>query len=187
MRFSVANEDRAVLDFPDSRIGDGYPEDVGGQVFEGCLAGTDGLGIDIPVDLPDLRGDLIEETGLLHFIAELGSEDLGKSSDGEIEIDPGGVPEGIGGGKGASWDDVMDMGVKLQGPSPGVKDAEESREISADVMFIRSKFFDRFGGGFEQGRVSWPLVFANEAAQVLWDGKGEQEMMTGELLFDLFF
>jgi hypothetical protein len=34
MRFSVANEDRAVLDFQDSRIGDGHSEDVGGKVFE---------------------------------------------------------------------------------------------------------------------------------------------------------
>jgi hypothetical protein len=31
------------------------------------------------------------------------------------------------------------------------------------------------------------LVVANEAAQTLRDGKGEQEMMAGELPFDLFF
>jgi hypothetical protein len=142
---AIAKEDRAVLDFQDSRVGDGHSENVGGKVFEACFAGTDGLGVDVPVDLPDFRGDLIEETGLFHFIVELGFEDLGKSSDGEIEIDPGGVPEGIGGGKGAARDDVMDVGVKLQGPSPGVKDAEESGEISADVMVIRSKFLDRFG------------------------------------------
>ena len=67
VRFAVANEDRAVLDFQDSRIGDGDSEDVGGKVFEACFAGTDGLGIDVPVDLPDFRGDLIEETGLLSF------------------------------------------------------------------------------------------------------------------------
>ncbi len=113
MRFPVANEDSAVLDFQDSRIGDGNPEDVGGKVLETCFAGTDGLGIDVPVDLPEFRGDLIEETGLLHFIAELGFEDDGESSDGEIEIDPGGVPETIGGAEGAAWDDVMDMGVIL--------------------------------------------------------------------------
>jgi hypothetical protein len=53
-------------------------------------------------------------------------------------------------------------------------------------MLIRSKFLHSFGGGFEQGRVSCPLVFANEAAQILWDGKREQEMVTGELPFDLF-
>jgi len=88
MRFPVANEDSTVLDFQNSRIGDGDFEDVGGEVFEACFAGTHGLGVDVPVDLPDLGRDLIEETGLFHFIAKLRFEDLGESSDGEIEIDP---------------------------------------------------------------------------------------------------
>ena len=139
VRFAIANEDGPVLDLDDTRIGDGDSEDVGGKVFEACFAGADGLGIDVPVDLPDLRGDLIEETGFFHCIAELGLEDYGESSDGEIEIDPGGVPEAIGGGEGAAGDDVMDMGVILQGSSPGVEDAEESREISADVLFIQEQ------------------------------------------------
>lgn len=145
MRFSVAKEDRSVLDFQDTGIGDGDSEDVGGKVFKGCFAGADGLGVNVPVDLPDFRRDLVEETGLFHFIVELGFEDLGKSSDGEVEIDPGGVPEAIGGGESATWDDIMDMRVEFQGSSPGVKDAEESWEISTDVMFIRSHFFDRLG------------------------------------------
>jgi hypothetical protein len=186
VRFAVANEDGAAFDFDDSRIGDGYPEDVRGEVFEACFTGTHGLGVDVPVELPDLGRDLIEETGLLHFIAELGFEDDGESSDGEIKIGPGGVPEAIGGGEGASGDDVMEMGVILQGTSPGVKNAEETREISADVMLIRSKFLHSFGGGLEQGRVRYPLVLTNESAQILRDGKSEQEMVTGELPLDLF-
>ena len=97
------------------------------------------------------------------------------------------MPEAVGGGEGAAGDDVMEMGVKLEGSSPSVKDSEETREIPTDVMFIRGDFFNSLGGGFEQGRVSHPLVFANEAAQNLWDGKGEQEMVTGELSFHLFF
>jgi len=88
VRFAIANEDSAVLDFQDSRIGDGNFEDVGGEVFQACFTGTDGLGVDVPVDLPDLGRDLIEETSLFHFIAELGFEDLGESLDGEIEVDP---------------------------------------------------------------------------------------------------
>ena len=68
-----------------------------------------------------------------------------------------------------------------------MEDAKESREITADIVLIQGEFFDSFGGGFEEGRVSHPLVFANEAAQIFRDGKGEQEMMTGELAFDLFF
>jgi len=131
VRFAIANEDSAVLDLEDTRIRDGDSEDVGGEVFEACFTGTDGLGVDVPFNLLDLRGDLIEEAGFFHSIAKLGFEDDGESSDGEIEIDPGGVPEAIGGGEGAAGDDVMDMGVILEGSSPGVKDAEETREISA--------------------------------------------------------
>jgi hypothetical protein len=187
VRFAIANQDGTVLDFDDSGIGDGDSEDIGGEVFEGCFARAYGLRVDVPIDLPDLRGDLIEETGFFHLISELGFEDDGERCDGEIEIDPGRVPEAIGGREGAAGDDVMDMGVILQGSSPGVKDAEESWEISADVMLIQGKLLHRFRGGFEQGRVSQALVFANEGAQFLWDGKGEQEMMTGELPLHLLF
>jgi hypothetical protein len=31
--FAIANEDSTAFDFDDTRIGDGYPEDVGGEVF----------------------------------------------------------------------------------------------------------------------------------------------------------
>ncbi len=129
VRFAVADEDRAVLDFQDARVGDGHFEDVGGKVFEGCFAGADGLGVDVPVDLPDVRGDFLEEASILHGIAELGLEDFGESFDREIKIDPGGMPEVIGVGEGAAWDDKMDMGVELEGPAPGVKDAKETREF----------------------------------------------------------
>ena len=187
VRFAIANENRPVLDLQDTRIGDSHSEDVRGKVLQACFAGAYGLGIDIPVDLPDIGRDLIEEAGFFHSIAKLGLEDLRESPDGEIKIDPGGVPEAIGGGEGAAGDDVMDMGVKLEGTPPGVEDAEEPREICADIMFIQSKLLNSFGGSLEQGRVGYPLVFANEAAQVLRDGKREQEMVTGELPFHLFF
>jgi hypothetical protein len=88
MRFSVANEDGTVLDFQDARVGDGDSEDVGGEVFEGCFAGAYGLGVNVPVDLPEFRGDLIKETGLFHFILELGFEDDRERSDGEVEVNP---------------------------------------------------------------------------------------------------
>ena len=128
------------------------------------------MGVDVPVDLPDFPGNLIEETDLVHFIAELGFEDDGESSDGEIEIGSGGVPEAVSGGEGTAGHDVMDMGVKLEGSSPGVKDAEESREISADVVLIWSEFLDGVGRGFEQGRISHPLVLTDEAVEVVRDG-----------------
>ena len=60
------------------------------------MAGRDGLGVDVPVDVPDFRGDLIEEAGMFHLIAELGSEDFRESFDGEKEVDSGGMPVAIG-------------------------------------------------------------------------------------------
>lgn len=122
------------------------------------------MGVDVPIGLPKVRRDLLEKASLFHFIAELGFKDDREGSDGEIEIDPGGVPEAIGGGEGAAGDDVVDVGVILQGTSPGVEDAKESREITTDVVFVEGEFFDGLGGCLEEGRVSHPLVFANEAA-----------------------
>ena len=96
VRFFIADEDGAILDCEDAAIGDGDFEDVGGKVFEACLRGRDGLGVDVPVDVPDLRGDLIEEAGVDHFIAELGSKDFGEGLDGQIEVGSGGMPAAIG-------------------------------------------------------------------------------------------
>ena len=85
--FAIANEDDPVLDLYDAGIRDGDSEDVRGEVFQAWFTGAYGLGVDVPVDLPDLRGNLVEEAGLLHFIAELGFEDDGEGFDGEIEVD----------------------------------------------------------------------------------------------------
>jgi hypothetical protein len=84
--FAIADEDGTVLNFQDARVGDGDFEDVRGEVFEACFAGTHGLGVDVPVDLPDVRGDFIEGASILHGIAELGFEDHGESSNGELWI-----------------------------------------------------------------------------------------------------
>jgi hypothetical protein len=62
------------------------------------------LGVDVPIDWPHFRGDSIEEPGFFHGLAELDLEDLGKRPDGEIEIDPGGMPATIEGGEGAAGD-----------------------------------------------------------------------------------
>jgi hypothetical protein len=96
------------------------------------------------------------------------------------------VPEVIGGGEGAAGNDVMDMGVKLQGTSPGVKDPQESRKITADVLFIQSELLDGLGGGFKQGGVRRSLVFTDKVAKLFWDGKGYHEMVAGKLMLQPF-
>jgi hypothetical protein len=185
VRFAVADKNHPILDLEDTRIGDSHSEDVGGKVLQACLAGAYGLGIDIPVGPPDIWRDLIEEAGFFHRIAKLGFEDLGEGLDGKIKINPGGVPEAIGGGEGAAWDDVMEVGVKLQGTPPGMEDTEESGEICADELLIKGQFLHCFRGSLEQGRVGGALVLTDEAGQLLWDSEGDHEMVAGELTFQV--
>jgi hypothetical protein len=77
----------------------------------------------------------------------------------------------------------MDMGVKLEGTAPGMEDAEETGQISADKLIIWDQFLHPFRGSLKQGRVGCLLVGTDEAAQTFGDGKGKQEMVTWELAF----
>jgi hypothetical protein len=65
VRLAIANEHGAVLDADDARVGDGDFEDVGSEIFEASFAGRDRLGVDVPVDLPDLSGNLTEEAAFI--------------------------------------------------------------------------------------------------------------------------
>jgi hypothetical protein len=80
----------------------------------------------------------------------------------------------------------MDMGVKLEGATPGVKDAKEAREICADELFIGGQFLNGFGGSLKQSGVGRALILTDEAAQAFRDSKREHEMVAWELAFELF-
>ena len=81
----------------------------------------------------------------------------------------------------------MDMGMILQGSSPGVQDTEEAGEIGADVILIEGEFFDGVRGSLEQSAVSHALVLSHEVAQRFWDRKRNEEMVARELALELFF
>jgi hypothetical protein len=187
VRFAIANEHGAVLDVGDARVGDCDFEDVGSKVFEASFAGGYRLGVNVPVDVPNFGGDLIEQLGLYHLITKLGPEDSRESFDGEEEVDSGGMPGAIGGTQSPTRNDVMDMGMIVQGSSPGVQDPEEAGEIGTDVLLIEGEFFDGVGGSLEQSGVSQALVLSHEVAQRFWDRKRNQERVSWELALDLFF
>lgn len=140
MGFAVANQHGAILEANDAGVGDSDFEEVGGEIFQSRLTGGDRLGVDVPVDLPELGWDLIEQFVLLHEITEFGTEDFGERLDGEKEIDFGGMPRAIGGTQSPTRDDVVDMGMILQGASPGMEHTEEAWEIGADVLWIDGEF-----------------------------------------------
>ncbi len=68
-------------------VGDSDFEDIRGEVLERGHAVSDGLRVDVPVGLPGVRGDLMEEVGFFHGITEFGFEDDGESFHGEIKVD----------------------------------------------------------------------------------------------------
>jgi hypothetical protein len=64
--------------------------------------------------------------------------------------------------------------------------AEEAGEVGADMLGIFGEFFDCLGRSLEQSGVAKALVLADERAQLLWDGKRDQKVMTRQSTFDLF-
>jgi hypothetical protein len=122
----VAEEYGIVFDLDDSVVGDGDPKDIGGEILDGVGAIPHSLGIDVPGDVPDFRGDLVQEAFLFHFIMELGPEEDGEGFDGEEEIRARGMPGVILAGDGTSRDDIVDVGVVVKLTAPGVKDSPEA-------------------------------------------------------------
>ena len=91
------------------------------------------------------------------------------------------------GGQGSSRDNIVDMRVIVELSAPGVKEAEKTWPIAADVVLINSQLFDGLGGGFEHGRIGQALVATHEAPERVWNGEGDHEVVSGKPPFDLFF
>ena len=75
----------------------------------------------------------------------------------------------------------MNVGVILQGATPGVQDAEEPGAIAADVPGIDGEGLDRPRRGSKQRPIADLLVATQEGAQGLWHGEGDHEVRAGEL------
>ena len=90
--FPVGEGDCAVRERDKTAVGDGDPEDIGGQVGEGGMAVVIGLTVDVPGNRPGLRIDLLQKTGLAHLFFEDGAVDGGERFDRDKEVGPGGQP-----------------------------------------------------------------------------------------------
>jgi len=176
----ILEGDGTVFDLDDAAIGNGDLEDIGREVLEGSVAFPDGLGVDIPVEGPDLRVDSIEESSSFHGVTELGSVDGGEGLDGDIKVLGGRKPAGAVVAQAAARDDVVDVGVVLELTAPGLQDTEEAREIGADETRVLGQPFQGLGGGFEQGMVGGFWVGADEDPELFGHGKGDQEIVCGK-------
>jgi hypothetical protein len=90
--FSVGERDRAVLEADDALVGDGDPEDVGSKGGEGGGSMVLGLTMDIPGDGPDLRVDVLQQSGVAHVFFEESAVDGGEGFNGDKKVSSGGAP-----------------------------------------------------------------------------------------------
>lgn len=72
-RILVGESDLAIFEGEDAAIADGDAKDVRSEVFEGGLAGANGLRVNDPGFAPDLWVKEMEEIGLFEQIPELGA------------------------------------------------------------------------------------------------------------------
>ena len=74
----------------------------------------------------------------------------------------------------------------MQLSPPGVQDPEEAGQIAADVFGIVSQFFYGARRRSEQCCVTYSLMAANKAPDLLRHGESDHKVMSGQLSFYLF-
>ena len=84
-RLTVGKGDGAVFESYKTSVGDGDPEDRGGEVGEGRMAMGTGLRVDIAGDSPDLWVDVLQQSGSAHVFFEEGAVDRREGFDGDEE------------------------------------------------------------------------------------------------------
>jgi len=142
---AIGEGNGSIFDNQDSGIGDGYPEDIGGEIFQSCLAASYGLTVDVPGDLPACRIDFVEQPLSCHLGPEFCLEDFGQGSDGQVERVAGRQPLFSVGGQSSSRDDEVQVGMILHLSSPGVEHGGKTWQLGADEARIFGQFFDSAG------------------------------------------
>ena len=76
---------------------------------------------------PDLWVDVLQQSGLAHVFFEEGAVDGGEGFDGDKEVGSGGPPGRAVLRESTARDDVVDVGVVLELPAPGMQDTGETQ------------------------------------------------------------
>ncbi len=177
---AIAEGDLAVLDPLQPAIGDRDAEEVAAEVVEHLLPAAGGLAMHDPVLLPHGRWDLFEEPGLLQGRAHLRAEDRRQGLDRHqvgrvLRFEP---PCAVA-GEPARGDEQMDVGVVQHGPRPGMQHAQAA-EAPPEIAGIARKLLQGPGGALHQQAIDSFRVGSRQAAQVLGQGEGQEEVGTGE-------
>jgi len=170
----VAERDAAIFEGEDVSVADSDAKDVGSQIFQGSFAAADGDDVHDPVLLPDVRRDLIEESGLLEEVAELGPEYLRQGFFRQEVVVSGRSPGAVG-RQPACGDQVVHMGVISQIARPGLQDADHA-EGASDVFRIGGQLLQGLLRSLKEPVVDDLLSPAGKAPQTLRQREGGHEV-----------
>ena len=81
--------------------------------------------------------------------------------------------------------EVVDVGVVLELPAPGMQDIDTTREVRTDKTRIFGEPFEGERRGFEHGVVSDALMGAYERSERLRHGEGEEEVRPEKLFLQM--
>jgi hypothetical protein len=160
--FPVGKRDRALRERDDAVVRDGDLEDIGGEVGKGRGAVVVGLTVDVPGDRPDLRIDVLQQTGVAHLVFEERTGDGREGFDGDKEVGAGRTPGRAVCGEATAGHKVMDVGVVLELPAPGMQDISKPREIGPDETLIFGEPFKGLRRGCKQSVVRKALMRADK-------------------------
>ena len=163
-RLAVGESDSAVFASHEAPMGDGDPEDIGGEGGEGGVAIGTGLRVDVPGEVPDLWVDVLEPSGLAHLLLVNSTGDGREGFNGDKEVSPGGEPSGAVLCEATARHDVMDGGVVLELSSPGGQDSGETREGGAHETLVLGEALEGERRSVEHSLVGEALRRAEKGA-----------------------
>src|SRR5262249_22922130 len=88
-------------------------------------------------------------------------------------------------GEATARDDVVDVGVVLELPAPGMQDTGEPREVGPDKALVLGQPLKGHGRRLKHGVVGEALMRADEGTQGLRDREGEEKVRPGKLLLQV--
>jgi len=183
-RFLVFEKNLPVFDFNNAVVRKGHFEDVGCQIFNALRTGANGLTVDHPGLLPDIRADTGSKPALFHLIEKFGFEDFGHDPYGQVKVLAQRVPASIGPGERAAGHDVVNMGMVGHRSAPGVQHAEKAGKIGADELLVARQLLQSLRGCREHRRVAPPRMAADKSADIFGDRESDHELVHGKLLMD---
>jgi hypothetical protein len=151
-QLTLGDGDGAVVERDATTVGEGDPEDRGGEVWERCGPSWIGLAVDVPRKSPGLWVDVLPQSGLAHVFFEESAGDGGEGFDGDKAVGSGGALGGAVLGEAAARDDGVDVGVVLELPAPGVQDAGAPREVGPDAALVGGEPLEGRCRGLKHGR-----------------------------------